>query len=232
MAPYTRSITDYFDDAAAGHLPHVSFVEPAYIGDLRSDDHPLGDPRAAQAFVRDVFRAFVRSPQWHNGLFILTYDEWGGFFDHVAPPQFVDDRASSNDADNFGQAGFRVPTIFASPRALPGAVDHATYEHTAVLRFLEWRFLGAPARGTNGDPNWSLTSRDRNSRNPGKLLSAQYFNPELTFDPDLSVPPPSPGCGSQGPQALAAPAAGEPSPWETGIENGYWERAGVAVPVG
>ena len=78
---------------------------------------------------------------------MLTYDEWGGFFDHVAPPILPDLRASANDEENFGQAGFRVPTVLASPYARPGFVDHTQYDHTSILRFLEWRFLGAPPRG-------------------------------------------------------------------------------------
>ena len=93
---------------------------PVSSATSRTDDHPHGDPRAAQQFVRDTFAAFARSPQWRNGLFVLTYDEWGGFFDHVAPPHLPDDRANPIDADDFSQAGFRVPTILASPRGAPG----------------------------------------------------------------------------------------------------------------
>jgi phospholipase C len=227
MLPYLRPIAGYFADAAAGRLPNVTFVDPAFLGDARSDDHPHGDPRAAQRFVRDAFAAFVRSPQWHNGLFIVTYDEWGGFFDHVAPPHFPDDRANAVDSEDFSQAGFRVPTILASPRALPGAVDHAHYDHTSVLRFLEWRFLGAPARRATARTPWYLTQRDRHARNPGELLSAEYFDPELYFDPDIAVPAPSAGCsGAETLGALGA-ASTEPSPWEAGLESGYWERIGL-----
>jgi len=243
MAPYFHPIASYYEDAAAGRLPNVSFLDPAFIGDNRSDDHPLGDPRAAQRFVRDVFAAFARSPQWERGLFVLTYDEWGGFFDHQAPPHLADDRANANDADDFSQAGFRVPAILASPRALPGAVDHALHDHTSVLRFLEWRFLGAPARGpesTSTTP-WYLTTRDRNATNLGELLSAEYFDPELFFDPDLDIPAPSPGCGGPGGLLTATAEAGttasaevdatagaelEPSPWEEGLDSGFWEHSG------
>ncbi len=77
--------------------------------------------------------------------FALTYDEWGGFFDHNAPVHFPDVRASAADADDFSQAGFRVPTLLASPYASPGLVDRRLYDHTSILRFIEWRFLGAPA---------------------------------------------------------------------------------------
>jgi hypothetical protein len=187
--------------------------------------------------VREVFAAFARSPQWHNGLFVLTYDEWGGFYDHRRPPQLPDDMASAVDDDNFGQAGFRVPTLLASPRALPGAVDHQRYDHTAVLRFLEWRFLGAPARGSRarGSTPWYLHQRDRHANNPGELLSSRYFDPELTFDLDLDIPAPTPGCSPDATATSAARAATviatEPSPWEEGLATGYWHRAGVRHPV-
>ena len=75
---------------------------------------------------------------------MLIYDEWGGFFDHVPPPVVPDDRRSPDSERDFGQTGFRVPAIVASPRAQRAGVDHAVSDHTSVLRFLEWRFLGAP----------------------------------------------------------------------------------------
>ena len=64
--------------------------------------------------------------------------------------------------------GFRVPTVLASPYSQVGAVDHATYDHTSILRFLEWRFLGAPALGVHTHrPEWWLTSRDRGANKNG-----------------------------------------------------------------
>jgi phospholipase C len=125
-----------------------------------------------------------------------------------------------------------VPTILASPRALPGAVDHAQYDHTSVLRFIEWRYLGAPPRRASFAAPWSLTMRDRNARNPGELLSAEYFDPDLYFNPHLVIPDPSPGCGGPSELRVTGAPAEEPSPWEAGIENGYWERMGWQVPVG
>src|SRR4029077_15827876 len=113
---------------------------------------------------------------------VLTYDEWGGFFDHVAPPMLPDARKSANDADNFAQAGFRVPTVLASPRARPGFVDHTLYDHTSVLRFLEWRFLGAPPRGPGAsNAKWFLTPRDRHANNLGETLLSGKTNPEVGF---------------------------------------------------
>jgi hypothetical protein len=158
-----------------------------------------------------VFRAFVSSPHWKSGAFFVTYDEWGGFFDHVSPPVFADDRASSHDADNFGQAGFRVPTLLASPYAMPGGVDHRAYEHTAILRFLEWRFLGAPAQGPGGG-QWSLTKRDRSSENMGITLRASQPDPEIAFDLGMRIPAPSPSCSARYPGHPGNPS---PDPFDS-----------------
>ena len=148
MADRVSSVDDFFEAAHDGTLPNVTFVDPGFTEDMRTDDHPMGDTRAGQRYIAAIFNALVRSPQWNRTAFVVTYDEWGGFFDHVSPPTLPDDRASPIDAKNFGQAGFRVPTILASPYARPGFVDHRVYDHTSILRFIEWRFLGAPAEGT------------------------------------------------------------------------------------
>ncbi|MFN8036772.1 MAG: alkaline phosphatase family protein [Acidimicrobiia bacterium] len=196
MAPYIRSLDRYFDDAVTGRLPNVSFVEPQFGGGdlLRTDDHPRGDVGLGQRWIRDVFHAFATSPQWRRGAFIVVYDEGGGFFDHVRPPTFPDARASTQDRNNFGQGGFRVPALLASPYGRPGAVDHRRYDHTAIIRFLEWRFLGAPPEGAGRHARWSLTLRDRTANNMGRSLRASRPDPELGFDLAMPIPPPAPAC--------------------------------------
>jgi len=181
MDRWRSPIEDYFDDAAAGKLANFVMVDPAFRGDYRTDDHSWADIRYGQRFVREVFRAFAQSPQWERGLFVLIYDEWGGFFDHVRPPIVPDARRSADPQNDFGQTGFRVPAIVASPRARVGGVDHSRSDHTSVLRFLEWRFLGAPARGPGGG-RWWLTTRDRHAHNLGTALGAGRPDPELAFE--------------------------------------------------
>jgi phospholipase C len=232
LSSFIHPIAEYYDDAAAGHLPQVAFLDPSLAGPNRTDDHPHGDPRAAQQFVRDVFAAFVRSPQWERGLFILTYDEWGGFFDHVRPPILPDDRASSVDQENFGQAGFRVPLLLCSPRALPNYVDHRLYDHTSILRFLEWRFLGAPPEGPaipRSGTHWWLTERDRNANNIGRSLASDVFDPDPRFDVDVVVGGPSAPCAN-GATLQEAPL--EPTAFEVAYEAGYFDRVGIPVSVG
>ncbi len=233
---FLHPAADYFTDCAAGTLPSVSFIDPKFLGEGRTDDHPHADIRGGQGFVRDVFDAFVRSPHWHHGLFILTYDEWGGFFDHVPPPHFPDDRASAVDEDDFSQGGFRVPTVIASPFARPGFVDHDTYEHASVLRFLEWRFLGAPSHGPGrpGD-SWFLTSRDRGAKNIGASLLSRRVTDDVGFDPAaIQLAPISPDCvGDVGGFALRAPSAPSvpepPSDFQDAADSGYFEQVGAKI---
>lgn len=196
MGPIISPIDRYFSDCRKGRLPAVTFIDPPYLPLWQADDHPHADPASGQRFLRDVFKAFVDSPHWNNGAFILTYDEWGGFFDHVRPPVLPDELASTDDAKNFGQAGFRVPTVLASPYSRPGYVDHRTYDHTSIMRFLQWRFLGAPAEGPGvGSAPWSLTIRDRSANNLGASLGAENPDPGLFDLGDLPLRWPTPACG-------------------------------------
>ena len=173
-------------------------------------------------------------------MFVLTYDEWGGFFDHVAPPVLPDDRASTIDQENFGQASFRVPTVLASPYARRGFVDHHVYDHTSVLRFLEWRFLGAPAQGPGEDGDtWFLTTRDRNARNLGASLVAEKPERDVGFDVDLDLETPSEPCPEDGGPPLPPPSApppeeqaqarGEKHSFEIAMDEGYFEQVGYEI---
>jgi len=252
MADILRPVDRYFEDCEHGTLPQVTFLDPPYAPWWQADDHPHADPAAGQRFLRDTFRAFANSPHWERGLFVLTYDEWGGFFDHVAPPLLPDDRASTDDATNFAQAGFRVPTVLASPYARPGYVDHRTYDHTSIMRFLQWRFLGAPPEGTGGGATpWSLTARDRHANNIGASLGATGADPELFDIDDLPLRAVSPLCegGPQllhpgarpdpsrratttatslpAPTATSAPGGGPGHDLLDALEQGYFERLGI-----
>jgi phospholipase C len=184
MFPFVRTIDAFFADAEAGRLPAVTFVTPWVGGPFRTDDHPRGDIALGQRFMEAIYTTFARSPQWNRGMFVVMYDEWGGFFDHVRPPVVPDARSSSDDFNNFGQLGFRVPSMIASPYARQNYVDHNLYDHTSVLRFLEWRFLGAPAQGPGkrGD-TWFLTKRDQYANNFGASLRADKPEPDVDFTP-------------------------------------------------
>jgi len=227
MDPYIESLDHYFEDAAAGTLSNVVVVDPAFGGHLRTDDHPRGDVRVGERFLLEVFAAFAQSPQWERGAFILCYDEWGGFFDHVPPPILPDDRASPVDEDNFGQAGFRVASTLASPYAHRGFVDHRVYDHTSILRFLEWRFLGAPPVGPGADTDtWFLTKRDRYAENFGTSLRPE--RPEVEIGIDVArLPPPSKACGAD--DGAAATTDGSRDPFEN-VSPALADLVGRAYP--
>lgn len=127
-------------------------------------------------FQNGIYDAVTRSPDWHNTLLVFVYDEWGGFFDHVPPAAAAipdADRAAGN-AD--GLRGFRVPALLVSPFAARQQVSSTLFDHTSILRFIEWRW--------NLDP---LTVRDATANN---LAEALDFD---TRDINAPVYPVAPG---------------------------------------
>jgi phospholipase C len=124
-------------DAPMGKLPQVTFVDPGFA---YNDDHPPHHPLLGQEFIGAVYTALAKSKQWDNSLMVVTYDEHGGFFDHVPPPTAPDERA----ADGFNQLGFRVPTIILGPYAKKNYVSSVVHDHTSVLKHIENMFGLAP----------------------------------------------------------------------------------------
>lgn len=246
VLPFMAHAEEYFARAASGTLPKVTFLDPGFTTGLRTDDHPFADIRAGQKLVLDYVKAFVESPHWERGVFFITYDEWGGFFDHVPPPIFQDDLlaprfpggtvGTAGIPADFGQAGFRVPTLMVSPYAPKGSVDHAVYDHTSILRFIEWRFLGAPATGPGADTDtWFLTKRDRNAANIGAALQSTIVDADVHLPLLPEVPVASAPCHGEELEGLAArPPTGpggtlEEHAFETAYRAGYFERVGYDV---
>lgn len=128
--PKIQTIENFWSHAEAGTLPNVTVVEPMYGW---NDDHPPNHPKAAQVFLASVYEALVRSPQWERTVLLVTYDEHGGFFDHVPPPTTSDERAE----EGFDQLGFRVPSMVIGPWVKPGHVSHEVYEHCSMLALIE-----------------------------------------------------------------------------------------------
>ncbi|HVD11824.1 MAG TPA: alkaline phosphatase family protein [Gaiellaceae bacterium] len=130
-------LTQYYRDLEAGTLPEVSYIAPS-----GPSEHPPSNLASGQAFVRGLINALMDSKAWESSAFLLAYDDWGGWYDHVKPPQ----------VDAFGY-GFRVPAILVSPYARSHYVDHTTLDFTSILRFIE--------------DNWGLrplTSRDATAK--------------------------------------------------------------------
>jgi phospholipase C len=135
-------------DAAAGKLPQVAFL------DVNGSEHPPEDMQIGQRAVARKLNSLMASPQWANAAFILTYDENGGFYDHVPPASacLPDATKPIGGTGAFDRTGFRVPLLVASPYSKPHHLSHVVTDHTSILRFLELRF-GLPA----------LSARDANA---------------------------------------------------------------------
>jgi phospholipase C len=133
-------IPSFLDDAAAGTLPSVSWIDPAFtnfnpLGFPVNDDHPMADIKDGQDLVLAVYDALAASPQWDRCLLVIVYDENGGFYDHVPPPQAADDQP-----DMFGSYGVRVPAIIVSPWVEARAVSHTVFDHTSIIKTILSRF--------------------------------------------------------------------------------------------
>jgi phospholipase C len=117
--------TDQFvQDAANGHLPHVSWV---VVG--TGSEHPPGSSCVGENWTVRQLNAVMQGPEWNSTAVFITWDDFGGFYDHVPPPQ----------VDNFG-FGPRVPLIIVSPYARPGYISHTVYEFSSLLAFVEARW--------------------------------------------------------------------------------------------
>jgi len=121
---------DYLDDLDNGNLPQVSWIIPD--DRLGWDEHPPADIHVGMRLQRKLITALESSRHWPDAAYLLTYDESGGFFDHVAPPQL----------DAYG-LGPRVPTWVISPHARTSHLEGTLYEHSSTLRFIE-RLFGLP----------------------------------------------------------------------------------------
>lgn len=189
--PISYRYEKFLEDAAKGNLANVVYVDPHFISEdlgTSNDDHPFADIRNGQIFVNQVYEALTQSPNWENTVFIVNYDEWGGFFDHVPPPLAPlteEDPIIGND----GRLGFRTPTLIASPLARRGFVGHQQYDHTSILSMIEWRWGLSP-----------LTVRDQTANNIAHVLD---FGRQKNFDVPRFAVPQGPYDGSCAPEASA-----------------------------
>lgn len=135
--------------AKAGTLPAFSFVEPEFHYE---DDHPPADIRNGQRFVRRILEAIAEKNTWSKVVLFITYDEHGGFYDHVPPPAACVPDDMHPATHEFDRYGVRVPLFVISPYVKNGAVSHMVTDHTSITRFIAHRF-GLPA----------LTRRDANA---------------------------------------------------------------------
>jgi phospholipase C len=208
-----RTFPQFLADCRAGALPSVSIVSPGITA--YTEENPR-DIQLGEAYSAAVVNAVLTGPAWPRTVLVFTYDEHGGYYDHVPPPAAVppDDIAPAVEATPdvpaaWDHYGLRVPAFVISPYSRPGHVSHVVYDHTSILRLVETKFnLGA------------LTRRDANASNLLDCLRLQG-PPAFPEPPALALPglppegsrcqpetPPPPGVPGRSDTTTAAVVAG------------------------
>ncbi|HYM16650.1 MAG TPA: alkaline phosphatase family protein [Dehalococcoidia bacterium] len=163
-----QTLSRFYDAAKNGTLPAVSWIDP----NGKVSEHPPALVSAGQAYVTGLINAIMQGPDWDSTAIFLVWDDWGGFYDHVAPPRI--------DQNGYG---LRVPALVISPYAKQGYIDHQTLSFDAYLKFIEDDFLGGQRLDpkTDGRPDTRPTVRE----NVPQLG-------DLTSDFDFTQPPRKP----------------------------------------
>jgi len=243
----------FLDDAARGTLPQLSWIDPNFV-DLSvlesnsNDDHPPSDIRAGQAFVFEVYDALRRSPRWRDTLLVVTYDEHGGFYDHVLPPPLPAD-----DPSGFSTYGLRVPALFAGPRvrrqvlhAPPRIEDgrdqreQPVWDHTALIKTILTAFAANPRRAIGampvrvqraphlGDVLLDAPRTDVDEpRNEHGLMDAWRLEARNRRKAAIPVPPAAPDGTPEGTRSAAPDGAGHPVVL-TDFQS-EWQRFAIAM---
>jgi phospholipase C len=201
-------IDHFFSDAKAGSLPAVALVEPNY--GITSEENPQNIAQGEQ-FAASVIDAVMSGPAWENTLLIWTYDEHGGYYDHVPPPPALapDDIAPKVTAgmkpyNGFQQYGFRVPCAVISPWARRNYVSHRVMDHTSICALIEAKW-NLPA----------MTYRDANARNMLDMLDLKrphFRTPPTLAKPLLDTDPAALACNKSGPGTIPPPGSVTPPP--------------------
>jgi phospholipase C len=179
--------SDFSRDAAAGDLPAYSFIEPRYFTDtllsaIPNDEHPPHNVAYGEELIAAVYNAVRSGPGWKQSLLVITYDEHGGCYDHVVPPQATPPGGQTPDGFDFDYFGVRVPTVIVSPYVRPGSVvrppGETPFDHTSVIATLRKLFTFAP-----------LTARDEAAPD---LLGALDAEPDNDGPDSITAPAISP----------------------------------------
>jgi phospholipase C len=202
----TVPITEFFADAAAGTLPGYCIVEPDF--GVQSEENPQ-NIAVGEAFVASVVNAVMSGPGWSKTLLIWTYDEHGGYYDHVPPPAALapddippDVQAISSTTlpyNGFAQYGFRVPFAIVSPYARPSYVSHQVMDHTSICALVEakWNLPAMTLRDANAVPPLDMLDFDR----------AAFAAPPALAPPLLDIDPSALACNVDGAGTIPPPGS-------------------------
>jgi phospholipase C len=157
-----QDLSHFFADAKAGTLPEVSWITPSQV----DSEHPPALVSTGQSYVTSLINAIMESPNWSSTAIFLSWDDWGGFYDHVVPPTV--------DQNGYG---LRVPGLLISPYARQGYIDHQMLSHDAYVKFIEDDFLGGQRLDpkTDGRPDPRPTVRE-DAPQLGNLVYDFNFN--------------------------------------------------------
>jgi phospholipase C len=223
----TEEGPSFLDDVAAGNLPPVSWIDPRFkdlkvLGPNSNDDHPPSDVLAGQDLVLTIYHALSSNPDiWKDTLLVITYDEHGGFYDHVAPPAAVDDE------HDFQRLGLRVPALVVSP--LVAARKSATelelgedfhLDHTSIIKTILMRFCRDAQRRIP-----AVTARVAAADHLGHLLTGE--GPRAEVPDHTHVAQKIEGWRERWAQARFADpvAAAEPPKKFSDFQTGFYEMA-------
>jgi phospholipase C len=195
-------IDKFFDDAKAGTLPGFCLVEPDYGKSSEEDPQNIA---YGEQFAAQVIDAVMSGPGWKNTLLIWTFDEHGGYYDHVVPPPALapdnigPDTGGGPAYTGFRQYGFRVPCAMISPYARADYVSHEVFDHTSICALVEAKW-NLPA----------LTLRDANAGNMLDMLDltkAAFLHPPRLARPLIDTDPHALACNVTGPGAIPPPGS-------------------------
>ncbi len=144
LASHIVDLSQYFEDLQKGTLPSVAYIVPS-----GPSEHPPSSILAGQKFVKSLIQALMQREAWYSSAFMVAYDDWGGWYDHVHPPQ----------VDEFGY-GFRVPALMIGPYAKRGYIDHTVLDYGSMLKFIEENWGTKPLATRDAQANNLLNAFD------------------------------------------------------------------------
>jgi len=220
-------LDDFIQAAADGTLPAYSFIEPRYFAGLfgwaiPNDEHPPHNVAYGEQLIAAVYNAVRGGPAWRQTLFVVTYDEHGGCFDHVVPPPATPPDGKAPDGFDFGYFGVRVPAVIISPYVPAGSIIRppppglTPFDHTSIIATLRKLFGIKP-----------LTARDDAAPNLVDVLEAFGTRPDNDGPASITAPaaPPTPG-------QLARAAARSPNSLQQSLATAavHLPTAGADIP--
>lgn len=168
LSSHIVDLNEYYKDLENGTLPAVAYIAPA-----GASEHPPGSIRSGQKFVKSLIQALMRSSAWESSAFMVTYDDWGGWYDHELPPQ----------VDEHGY-GMRVPAFMVSPYAKQGHIDSTVLDFTSIMKFIEENWNIEPLAERDAKANNFLSAFDfsKPPREPA-FIPFERVVPEARVEP-------------------------------------------------